>query len=252
MRFAYDIIGSRKKAVAIVEIPAGADEKEIAKEILRRHKNVRSVLKKISPRKGVFRLRECELIAGDKNTEVVHKEYGCLLKLDPRLVYFSSREGTERQRIVKKVKTKETILVMFSGIAPYAIAIAKARPKAKITCVEINPAAAQYAEYNIKLNKLKNIENFCSDVRDCRDLGKFDRIIMPLPEKAYEYLDIAFACARKGTAIHLYGISPTEELEKRIKEIAQIYKIKYKIIKIANVLPFGVRKWKIRLDIKIL
>ena len=52
----FDIIGSREKTVAIVEISDELieKEKEIAKEIMKRHKNVKSVLKKVSERKGEF------------------------------------------------------------------------------------------------------------------------------------------------------------------------------------------------------
>ena len=49
----FDIIGSREKAVAIVEIPEELKSKEnqIAEQILKEHKNVKSVLKKLSERK---------------------------------------------------------------------------------------------------------------------------------------------------------------------------------------------------------
>jgi len=123
----YDIIGSREKAVAIVEIQSELkkNQKKIAESILKRHKNVKSVLMKTSERKGIFRLRKFKLLMGERDTEVIHVESGCRFKLNPRKVYFSVREGTERLRISKMVKPEENILVMFGGVGPYPIIVFK-------------------------------------------------------------------------------------------------------------------------------
>lgn len=252
MRIAYDVIGNKEKAVALLGVNA-KNPRKAAKEIMERHKNVKSVLQKLAERKDVFRLHPCKLIRGSKNTEVIHKEHGYLIKVDPLKVYFSPREGTERQRIAKMVKPGERILIMFSGGAPYSIAISKKEPTTKITNIEINIKAVEYSEKNIRLNHLHNIKNICADVRSVRNLGKFDRIIMPLVERAIEYLDEAFLHSKKGTIIHLYGLSKNnfKDLEEKIKEIAEIYNIKYKIVKKQKVLPYAPRIMKVRLDIKI-
>ena len=247
----YDIIGSREKAVAIIE-----NNGKLAEEIMKKHKNVKSVLRKVRGRRGEFRLYELELVAGDENTEVVHKEYGMRFKLDPRKVYFSPREATERQRIASMVKEGEEIFVMFAGIAPYAIAIAKKVKNCRILCVELNPKACEYARENIRLNKVEEkIEIICGDVREvCKNLKKkFDRIIMPLPEKACEFLDCAFFVAKENCIIHVYGISEEERLfrdvEEKIMENAQKYGAKVEIINSVKVLPYTPRKWKVRIDV---
>jgi tRNA (guanine37-N1)-methyltransferase len=252
MRIAYDIIGDKEKAVALIGVNA-KNPKKAAKEIMKRHSNVKSVLQKLAERKDTYRLYPCKLLLGNKNTEVIHKEHGYLIKIDPQKVYFSPREATERQRIVNMVKSGENILVMFSGAAPYAIAIGKKHPDCKITCIEINLKGIEYSEKNIRLNNLHNIKNICADVRNVRNIGKFDRIVMPLVERAIEYLDEAFLHSKKGTIIHLYGLSKenSEDLEKRVEELAKIYNIKYKIVKRQKVLPYAPRIEKVRLDIKI-
>ncbi|MBR9682542.1 MAG: methyltransferase [Candidatus Aenigmarchaeota archaeon] len=255
MGYAFDVIGSKDKAVAIIDSKI-ENEKQVAQDIMKQHKNVKSVLKKKSGRTGVYRIYSLKLVAGSRDTEVIHKEHGCFLKLDPKKVYFSPRESTERKRIAEKVKPKDSVLVMFSGIGPYAITIAKKHPKANIVAIEINLDAVIYAEKNIKLNKIKNIKNYCWDVREARYLGKFDRIIMPLPETAIEFLDSAFLSSKKGTVIHLYGISNEpkkfSDLRKKVKEMAKTFNIKYKIISDQKVLPYAPKMWKVRLDIKIL
>ncbi|MBU3904587.1 MAG: methyltransferase [Nanoarchaeota archaeon] len=235
----YEIIGSKEKAVAIIGF--GTENiKELAEKIMKQHKNVKSVLAKTGQREGVFRTHPTKLILGDKNTEVIHKENGYSIKIDPRIAYFSPRESTERLRLSKMIKAGEKILVMFSGVSPIAIAIKKVQPDCKITCIEINPEAVKYADENVKLNKICGIKNICGDVREVK-LEKYDRIIMPLPETSLEYLDLAKKHC-KGI-IHLYGFA------KDPKEITS--KIEDKIIKIQRVLPYGPGIYKMRFDIEI-
>jgi len=216
-----DIIGSREKAVAIIE----KGGKKEALELMERYANVKSVLKKQGGRSGVFRIYKMRLLAGDRNTEVVHREYGMLFRIDPRKAYFSPREAEERQRIAALAKDGERILVMFSGIAPYAIAIAKQK-NCEIVCVEINKKAVEYADENLKINKLSgSIENICADIKKVyKKIGKFDRILMPLPETADKFLPEAFAVAKKGAVIQLYGVSEEKnifrDLEDKVKKIS--------------------------------
>ena len=255
MRIAYDIIGSKEKSVALLGVNI-KNPKKIAKEIMKRHKAVKSVLQKLSERKDVFRLYPCKLLAGEKNTEVIHKEYGYSLKIDPQKAYFSPRESTERQRIAEMVKPREEVLVMFSGVCPYPIAIAKKQTLvSKVYAVEINPAAHKYALENIKLNHVeKKIIPILRDVRKVKVIGKVDRIVMPLVEKAIDYLDVAFSHSKKGTIIHLYGLSNEKfkDFEEKVKEIAKKHEIKYKIVGRQDVLPYAPRIKKVRLDIKII
>jgi len=248
----FDIIGNRDKAIAIIK-----GDKKQALDILKRYKNVKSVLKKTSGRKGVYRTYNLRLLAGEKNTEVVHKEYGYLLKVDPKKVYFSPREAEERQRITEISRNGERILVLFSGVAPYGIAIAR-KKACEVVCVEINKKAVEYAQQNILINKLRgSVENICADIKEVgKKLGKFDRILMPLPETAYESLPDAFALAKKKAVIHLYGFSDEKklfkDLEEKIKKESKKGNFKYKIVGRQKVLPFGVRMWKVRIDIKVL
>ena len=254
MRIAFDIIGSRDKAVAIVEVKKGQKPKKIAEELMKRYPHVKSVLAKAGPREGVLRTYKLKLIAGSKNTVVMHKEHGMLFKLDPRLMYFSPRESTERQRIASKVKKNEKVLVMFSGVGPFSIAIAKKHRTAQIETIEINKKAVAFANENRKLNQAWNIKNHHGDANQASKLGKFDRIVMPLPETAWKFLPAAFKAAKKGAMIHLYGFSKSDkylDLLEKIERMAKKSKITYKITGAQKVLPYAPRIWKVRIDIKI-
>lgn len=253
----FDIIGSKEKAVAIIELPEQllVKQKIIAEALMKKHKNVKSVLLKASARSGIYRTRELQLIAGDDNTEVKHKESGCVFLLDPRYVYFSPRESTERMRIAEKVKKSENVIVFFAGIGPFPILISKkAKPK-KIIVIEINPVAVDYMFKNAKLNKV-DIEVLLGDVLEKAKefYGKCDRVLMPLPERAFDYLEEAIKCTKNKGTIHMYFFSEenkTKEWEKKVKEKIQQMK-KRCDVDIHKVLPYGPRIWKYRMDINVL
>jgi len=253
----FDIVGSREKAVAIIEMPEDRETaKKIAEEIMRIHKNVKTVLGKVGERKGEFRIRDYEVIMGEEDTEVVHKEYGCFFKLDPRKVYFSPREATERQRIASLVKPGEKVLVMFSGVAPIPIIIAKKQPQVeKIYAIELNPQAHRYAVENVRMNKVGHkVVLICGDVRDvCPKLKeKFDRVIMPLPKSSNLFLDVAIPCLKDGGMLHFYYWGKEgglfSEAERILKEAGRTFGREVKIVRERKVLPYAPRKWKIVLD----
>lgn len=257
----FDILGSKEKAIAIIEIPEELSEYkiEIAKSITKVHKNVVSVLVKDSIRYGDFRIRDFKLIYGDKNTEIIHKESGCRFKLDPRKVYFSSRESTERERISLKILDKEQILVMFSGIGSIPICIAKKSPSVNITAIEINPAAHDYCLHNIMINKVSDqITPILGDVRIiCPRLGKFfDRVFMPLPKGAFEFLDVALPLVKRGGTLHFYHWARQnnlyDEAELLVQKAANNISRRIQIIELRKISDYSPKMSKIRLDIKII
>ncbi|MEK6916285.1 MAG: methyltransferase, partial [Nanoarchaeota archaeon] len=184
----YDIVGD----IIIIDINEQNKkyEKEIANALLKSHKNIKTVLKKVSNHGGEFRTQKLGFIAGQNKKETTHTESGVRMKLDVEKTYFSTRLGTERKRIASQIKRKEKILVMFSGIGVYPLVISKNTNAEEITGIEKNPIAHKYAEENLKLNKTNNIKLYNGDVRKIvpKLAEKFDRIIMPLPKEASGFL----------------------------------------------------------------
>lgn len=161
LKTGFDIIGD----IAILEIPDELRKKEklIAKTLIKIHKNIKTVYKKSGERKGVYRLRKIKKILGN-GPETMHKESGCLFKMDVEKTYFSVRESTERLRISEKIKPRENILVLFSGVGPFGIVAAKNHKDSKIDMVEINPMACKYAQENIGINRVsENVRSFCGN-----------------------------------------------------------------------------------------
>jgi tRNA (guanine37-N1)-methyltransferase len=257
----FDIIGSKGKAVAIVKIRRELESKDklIAEAIMKLNKNVKSVLKKLSGRVGKYRLYNLELIAGDENTEVIHKEYGYLIKVDPRKAYFSPREATERQRIASQVKPNEIVMLMFAGTGVYGIAICKKQPNlGKVIAIEINPDAFYYMQENIRINKLSDkIIPILGDVEEkCKDyFGCCDRVIMPFAIEGWKYLETAIKCLKQNGILHFYFISSEERLfqdaiEILMKEAEKLGR-KVEVLSKRIVGRFGVRMHKVCIDAKI-
>lgn len=256
----FDILGSRSGAVAIIEVPdvLTSYEKEIAVAIQAVHKNIKSVLCKDSEREGKYRLRSLRLIAGDSDTEVIHKESGCSFKLDPQVTYFSTRESTERGRLAEMVRPGEDVLVMFSGVSPIAVCIAKRHPGVTITAIEINPEAHGYAVENVKLNKVADrVKPILGDVRDvCPSLNKlFDRVLMPLPKGAHMFLDVAVSMVKPGGVLHFYHWAPEDDLyseaQNFVVEAAAEMGRRAEFVGGVKVSLYSPRVYKVRVDMVV-
>jgi len=208
---AFDAVGD----IAIIWVPDELKHKEMEiGEKLLAFKNIKTVFGKDSAVEDEFRVRKYKLLAGEDKTETIYIEYGSRYKVDITKAYFSPRLGNERERIVRLVQPGEKVLVMFAGIGPYAIQIAKRAKPSVVYAIEINPDACRYMEENIKLNKVGNlVKLFGGDVRDVvPELNeKFDRIIMPLPKDAETFLDVAKSAANPGAVIHLYIFGESKE-----------------------------------------
>jgi tRNA (guanine37-N1)-methyltransferase len=258
----FDVIGS----IAVIDIPSQLKKKEklIAQTLMASHSNIKTVLKKEGRIKGRLRTRKLKFIAGEKTKEAIHKESGCIFKLNVETCYFSPRMSNDRLEIARQVKLGEKILVMFGGVAPYAIVIAKNSRAKKIYSVEINKTASKYAAENVGLNKLDNVEIIQGDVKriipKLRKKGvRFDRIVMARAQLKDDFLKEALSVAREGCIIHFHDFLfeeniPEEALAKISKAVEKISKQggvrieSYKVIRWKKAGDIGPRKYRIRVD----
>ena len=186
VRASFDTVGS----IALIEVPGELRKKQklIANAVLAQNPAIKSVFKKVGGHKGRFRTQKIVWLAGEKKTETIHKESGVFMKLDVAKCYFSPRLVSERLRIAKLVKKNENVLVLFSGVAPYALILAKQSFARKIVAIEKNPVAHKYAVENLVLNKIpaNKLILLCGDVKEkIPELKEtFDRMIMPLPKSS--------------------------------------------------------------------
>jgi tRNA (guanine37-N1)-methyltransferase len=251
----YEVVGG----IAIIEVPEELDHKkiEIAQCLLDSNNQLTTVVKKSSGHEGTFRTQKMTVLAGENTKIASYRENNCTIKYDIENVYFSARLSTERKRIMKLIKEDEEILVMFSGAAPYPCVFSKNTNAKEIVGVEINPMGYEYGLENIKKNKIKNVKLFCGDVRDVIPQlhKKFDRIVMPLPKTAEEFLDVTLPVAKKGCVIHMYAFYHENEFSKATDEIAKYCKVQereYKILSINKAGQHAPRTYRICVDFKLL
>ena len=205
---AFDIIGS----IIILKIPDSLNSKKqiIADTILTNVKSAKSVFAQTSGVQGEYRIRRLEHLAGDNSVITEYKEYGCRFKVDVAKTYFSPRLSTERMRVSKMIKDNEIITNMFAGVGTYSILIAKNNKSCKVYSIDSNPVANELALINAKLNKVQGqVIPICGDAREViiRQLkGTSTRVLMPLPEKAKEFVEFAvMALKQNGGMVHYFA-----------------------------------------------
>ncbi len=244
------------------------DKKKWAKEFMSTRPSVSTVLEKVDKFKGRLRTPTTKWILGEKTKEALYRENDCMFRLNVDNCYFSPRLSSERKELAGKVKKGEEILVMFGGVGPFAIVMASTTfkkgsrsPKGKIISVELGRECTKYAKINIKRNKLVGrVEAICGDVRKRIGKGKdvdckFDRIVMARPNLKDSFLDVAFPVVKKGGIIHYYGFYHEDEVDKlkgMIEREAKKAKRKIKIMKIKKAGEIGTRRFRFRVDLKII
>ena len=248
----YDIIGH----IAIVEFDrfnilsykkSLKYKKEFAKALITVNIAIKAVYEKKSEIKGRFRLRELKFLSGKDKSETIHKENHCLFKLDIKKTYFTPRLVFERKRLsTYDLKEQELIIDMFAGVGPFSIQLAK-NHDVVIHAFDINPYAYKYLKENIELNKLKGLIlpyniNIKELSKPTNNLGnklknKANRIIMNLPEKSIEYVDIVcFLMNLSGGMLHIYHFSEKQKpIENTIDKLSlSLKKYNWYVYKVIN------------------
>jgi len=223
----FDVVGQ----IAIVELPdqLASFGELIGEGLLKMCPSVRTVMAKAGAFSSEYRTRELRLIAGEDNSITHYKEHGCIFELDVRTVFFSPRLGQERLRVASQVQPGETVVDMFAGVGPYSILIAKKQPSSTVYAVDANPSAFKFLVSNILTNRvLSNVKPMMGDVREVVRSDKVaDRLIMNLPGKAADFVDVACSSLNKrGGVIHFYSFesaekpceAASEKLRRRVEE----------------------------------
>jgi tRNA (guanine37-N1)-methyltransferase len=220
-----DFIGD----IAVVEIVPELEgyKRVIGEAILKANKRVKTVLAKLGAVSGVYRLRPFETIGGHARTTTVHKEYGCVFHVDLAKAYFSPRLSYEHSRVASLVRPSETVVDMFAGVGPFSILIAKKHEDVSVHAIDVNPDAFEYLKKNVLANRVEaRVKPLLGDARQIvheRLKGVADRVIMNLPDKAIEYINVAcMAILPEGGVIHYYEFSnmpnPLETAKNRFSE----------------------------------
>lgn len=254
----FDVIGD----IAVIKIPDMLYEKRyiIGNAILSNIKSVRCVFMQKSAVQGDYRVRELEHIAGENRTLTLYKEHGCIFKVDVAKVYFSPRLSTERVRIASLVNDGEVIVNMFAGVCTFSIVIAK-RKRCKVYSIDLNPYAYELCKENARINHLE--ESVIPILGDAKDViqdklaHSADRVLMPLPEKAKEYLHHAITALKYGKECYIHYFTHLNGNKKcmqerciaEIEEVLKDYGLYYKVAYTRVVREVGPRMYQVVADI---
>jgi tRNA (guanine37-N1)-methyltransferase len=257
----FDVVGD----IAIIKLPQSSQTaaKTVAQTVIGYNKGIKTVLLQESKVSGKYRLRSLSWVLGENKTRTIHKEHGCLFVVDLEKSYFSPRLSGERKRIANLVEQNEVVVNMFAGVGCFSILIAKQMPSAKVYSIDINPQAIADMEDTIRRNRVfGNVIPILGDSKEVIE-AKFqlcaDRVLMPLPEKALEYLPIAVSALRSsGGWIHYHGFehavkgeNPLLASEAKVSEKLDHLGVDFEVPFSRIVRPIGPNWYHIVLDIKV-
>ncbi len=239
------------------------DYKAVAEEIMKVHKNVRSVWLALAPTSGNYRVREKYVhLAGEKRSETIYKEHGCKFKVDITKVFLTPRLSYEHLRVAKLVKEGEEVVNMFAGVGTFSIIIACKSNVRLVHSIDINPYAWKLMVENIKINKVEDkVIPYLGDAAEViksKLVNVASRVLMPLPELAIEYLEYALLALREKGFIHVYihvkalkGEDPLKNaidiVESKVKELgAKVLTNSARIVRLV-----GPRLYQVVVDIEV-
>ncbi|HXX88071.1 MAG TPA: class I SAM-dependent methyltransferase family protein [Candidatus Acidoferrum sp.] len=238
----YDIVGD----IAIIRATEVSTKYcgDIAKAIMNFHHNVKTVLVQTSPIRQGFRTRELRHVAGESKTVTTHVESGCKFSVDVSNCYFSPRLSCERMRVAKQVTAGETVVNMFAGVGCFSLLIAKYSNASRVFSIDINPVALEHMQKNIRVNRAyrRVIPLFgdAKDVIEARLLHVAERVLMPLPGKAFEYLSYALlALSEQRGWIHYYDFEHAKKTEDAVEKVRMKVVKKLADLNVAFEIPFG-------------
>lgn len=255
---AFDIVGD----IAVLRLPPELRPYAcaIGEALMRVHRHVRVVLNQVGPVSGDFRTRQLEHIAGEHRTLTLHRENGCVFRVDLSRVYFSPRLGTERLRVARLVRPGEVVTNLFAGVGCYSIEIARHSQARRVYSIDLNPAAYELMVENIRLNRVG--DRVIPLLGDCRALvrtrlrGLADRVLMPLPELARDFLPTALEALKPtGGVIHFYDFGsdpdPFGPSASFVREFVSAHGFSAEILSCRKVRSYAPRCYHVVLDVRL-
>jgi tRNA G37 N-methylase Trm5 len=111
---------------------------------------------------------------------------------------------------------------MFAGVGTFSIQIAKKNRLSTIFAIDLNPEAYSFLEKNVLSNKVgDSVIPILGDSRSIinkKMYGVADRVIMNLPEKSVEFVDVACKSLKsEGGIIHFYSFDEGSNAIERVK-----------------------------------
>jgi tRNA wybutosine-synthesizing protein 2 len=187
-------------------------------DALEKHHGVRVVLEDLGV-EGETRVPETRHVAGERDTETVHRENGFEFALDPSRVMFSVGNAEERVRMREVVKKDETVFDMFAGIGYFAVPAAVGG--ASVVAAEIRETAYEYLIENARRNGVA--DRLDARHADCRDISvNADRVIMGHFEATRnDFLKHALGCVGDEGVLHVHDAVHEESKDETVRAVEE-------------------------------
>ena len=202
---------------------------------------------------GQMREPQREVIAGNGETVTLHRENGCVFKIDAMKLMFSKGNLAEKKRM-SKLGHGETVVDMFAGIGYFSIPMAVHAKPDKIYSIEINPVSFEYLKENIRLNKVwKIIEPLHGDCARLTPVGVAHRVIMGYFE-GEEYLKHGIRALVSGGMLHYHEAVPEAVAGRpveRIIEGARKLGRGVEIIEVHRIKKYAPGVWHVVVDARV-
>jgi len=254
----FDVVGD----IAILELGSelAAFETGIAEAIMKVHPNVHAVFAKSGEVSGPERVRPLRHVAGENRTWTIHREQGCLFKVDLSKVFFSPRLSTEHQRVALLVDKGERVVDMFAGAGPFSILIAKRVSDVRVEAIDANPHAIELVRENARANKVDS--KVYAHLGDARNIVQeklaqtASRVIMNHPSASKDFIrDGCDALQPSGGIIHYYTFAgenweedSRREIESGVEPSGYVMERVLGIHRVREVAPV---KWQVSVDLRV-
>ncbi|MDD2665430.1 MAG: class I SAM-dependent methyltransferase family protein [Methanocellales archaeon] len=249
MPHGWQIIGD----IIIVNIPTALQKRkyEIGGALLELHPRCKTALM-IKGVTGQYREPDVEIIAGE-DTQTIHKENGCLFKLDASKIMFSKGNLEERRRLSRF--GQGIVVDMFAGIGYFSIPMAVHSNPEKVLAIEVNPLAYNYLCENIALNGVEGIvQPIYGDCLSVTPVGVANRVIMGSFE-AFHYLTQGINALKSGGILHYHETTPEklvfERPVRRVVESAEKLGRSAEVIGLNKIKKYSPGVWHVVVDAQV-
>lgn len=207
--------------VALVRFDGADGERERGvAAALEEHHGVRVVLEDLGI-EGEERVPKTRHVAGERNTETVHRENGFEFALDPSRVMFSVGNAEERVRMRDAVSEDERVFDMFAGIGYFAVPAAVGG--ASVVAAEKRRESYDYLDENARRNGVGDrIEARHADCRDVRADDDVDRVVMGhFDSTCDDFLEHALDSVGDEGVLHVHDAVHENSKEETVRTVAE-------------------------------
>jgi tRNA (guanine37-N1)-methyltransferase len=156
----------------------------------------------------------------------------------------------------------EIVVNMFAGVGTFSILMAKHAKADTVYSIDVNPSAVQFMRENVRLNRVQGqVVPILGDakkviVEHLQNVA--GRVLMPLPEKAFEYIEYSVMALKPyGGWVHYYDFEhaskdedPVDKVKAKVSDKLDELCLDFVIPSTRVVRPTGPNWYQVALDVR--